>query len=206
MERIMMDKQDGFPSELQWTMTHPQCKVCTSPDRFEIEVALAEGQAQQAVARRFSRDGQTYNKQNIHTHYRSHMPVIERAIADAAAARMQGKRLDIGTVLEIEDRNERNRAMMRQQVAEQIESNALRWSARDAMRFLELDAQLGEQRSAALMEEFMADARAFSEAVKKVVPQTMWQDIVDEFDLRASGRTDDVYRPEESTLDEEGEA
>ena len=27
----------------QPSTTNPQCKVCTSPDRFEIEVALAQG-------------------------------------------------------------------------------------------------------------------------------------------------------------------
>jgi hypothetical protein len=169
---------------------------------------LAQGQAQQTVARRFSRNGQAYSKQNIHTHYRSHMPVIERAVTEVATARMQGRMLDIGTAIEIEDRNERNRALMRQQVAEQIESNALRWSARDAMGFIELDAQLGEQRSAALLVEFMAEARAFSDAVKSVVPHSLWPDIVDAFDrsMEASGQTDVLYRPEDLTLDEEPEA
>jgi hypothetical protein len=204
----MSNKSDGRPWEQQWTTTSPQCKVCTSPDRFEIEVALAEGQAQQTVARRFSRGGQAYSKQNIHTHYRSHMPVIERAIAEVATARMRGRMLDIETAFEIEDRNERNRALMRQQVAEQIESNRLRWSARDAMGFIELDARLGEQRSAALMEEFMADARAFNTAVKTVVPRSLWQDIVDEYDrlTATSGRTDVLYRPEDLTLEEESQA
>jgi hypothetical protein len=116
----------------------------------------------------------------FHTHYRRHMEVIERAVNEAASERMRGRILDIGTALEIEDQNERSRAFMRQQVAELIESNGLRWSARDAMRFLELDAQLGEQRSAVLIEEIMNEARAFNVAVKAVVPQSMWQDIVDE--------------------------
>jgi hypothetical protein len=204
----MSNKNNGSPLEQQWTTTNPQCKVCTSPDRFEIELALAERQAQQTVARRFSRDGRQYSKQNINTHYRSHMEVIERAVTEVATARMHGRMLDIGTAVEIEDRNERNRALMRQQVAEQIESNALRWSARDAMKFLELDAQLGEQCSAALMEEMMDGARRFNEAVRAVVPQSLWQDIVDEYDrLTAKDeRTDVLYRVENLVFEEESEA
>jgi hypothetical protein len=203
----MSDNVESSP-EQPWATTHPQCKVCTSSDRFEIEVALAEGQAQEGVARRFSRNGQEFSKQNIHSHYRRHMDVIDRAVTEVATARMRGRMLDIGTAIEIEDRNERNRAMMRHQVAEQIENNGLRWTARDAMGFIELDARLGEQRSAALMDEFMADARAFSQAVKTVVPGSLWPHIVEEYDrlMEAGGRIDYLYRSEDLVLEEESEA
>ena len=70
----------------QPSTTSPQCKVCTSPDRFEIEVALAQDQPQETVARRFSRNGQSFSRQNIHTHYHKHMEVIDRAVSEAATA------------------------------------------------------------------------------------------------------------------------
>jgi hypothetical protein len=176
--------------------THPQCKVCASPDRFEIEVALAQGQAQESVARRFSRDNQAFSRQNIHSHYRHHMQVIDRAVAEEAGERMRGRMLDLGTAIEIEDRNERNRELMRRQVSALIENNGLRWSARDAMAFIEQDARLGEQRGAVLMEAFMADARAFSDAVKSTVPREQWQAIVDAFDalVEERGAPTDLYQ------------
>jgi hypothetical protein len=175
--------------------TNPQCKVCRSPDRFEIEVALAQGQPQETVARRFSRNEQEFSRQNIHSHYRRHMQVIDRAVTEEAAGRMRHRMLDLETAIEIEDRNERNRAVMREHVSALIENNELRWSARDAMAFIEQDARLGEQRSAALLDAFMADARAFSDAVKSTVPREQWQAIVEAFDalVEEGGVSTDVY-------------
>jgi hypothetical protein len=203
----MSDTNVGSSPVLRWAMTNAQCKVCTSPDRFEIEVALAENQAQDAVARRFSQNGQEFSKQNIHSHYRRHMGVIDRAVIEVASARMRGRMLDLDSAIEIEERNERNRSLMRQQVAEQIESNGLRWTARDAMSFIELDARLGELRSASLMEDFTASARAYSEAVKSVVPQSLWPDIVEAYyrSMEASGRTN-LYRPDDLTAEDDSEA
>lgn len=80
--------------------TNPQCKVCASPDRFEIEVALARGQSQGYVATRFSRNGQTFSRQNIHTHYHKHMPVLDLAVAEAAAQRGISPVLDIDSPVE----------------------------------------------------------------------------------------------------------
>jgi hypothetical protein len=185
----------------QPSSTNPQCKVCMSSDRFEIEVALAEGQPQETVARRFSRNGQAFSRQNIHSHYRRHMQVIDRAVTEAAAGRMRNRMLDLGTAMDIEDRNERSRELMRQQVAAQIENNQLRWSARDAMAFIEQDARLGEQRSAALLDVFMVEARAFSEAVRSIVPPAQWQAIVDEYDRlmeENGGPTDPMHRTDDS--------
>jgi hypothetical protein len=181
--------------------TNPQCKVCMSSDRFEIEVALAEGQPQETVARRFSRNGQAFSRQNIHSHYHRHMQVIDRAVAEAAAERMRNRMLDLGTAMDIEDRNERSRELTRRQVSAQIENNQLRWSARDAMAFIEQDARLGEQRSAALLDAFMVEARAFSEAVRTIVPPAQWQAIVDEYDRlmeENGGPTYLMHRTEDS--------
>jgi hypothetical protein len=166
----------------QPSTTSPQCKVCTSPDRFEIEVALAQGQPQETVARRFSRNGQSFSRQNIHTHYHKHMEVIDRAVSEAATQRMRGRMLDLNTAMQIEEQNERTRDRMRAQVQDAVENNQIRFNARDVMAFMEQDARLGEQRSAAMLDVVMADAKAFSEAVKRCVPQSQWEEIVDTFD------------------------
>ena len=107
------DPTEGAPP----SFTNAQCKVCASPDRFEIEVALAEGQSQEAVARCFSRDGQAFSRQNIHSHYRRHMQVIDQAVSAAAAGRTRHRMLDVGTAIEIVNQNERIRALLRQQVS-----------------------------------------------------------------------------------------
>jgi hypothetical protein len=202
----MKDQKTTISFQAAPSSTNPQCKVCMSPDRFEIEVALAERQSQSSVAHRFSRNGQTFNKQNIHSHYRNHMEVIQRAVAEEAATRMRRRMLDVGTAVEVEDQNERNRELMRRQVSAAIENNDLRWSARDAMAFIEQEARLGELRSAAALEAVMADATAFSQAVRTVVPRSEWDEVVAEFDRRVEahgGPTGAVYRSDE-LLDDAG--
>jgi hypothetical protein len=200
----MENGNDDSRSEDQPSLTNPQCKVCTSSDRFEIEVALAQGQSQEAIARRFSRNGQVFSRQNVNSHHHRHMQVIERAVVEKAAER-GNRMLDVGTAIEIEDQNERNRALMREQVSAQIENNQLKWSVRDVMAFIEQDARLGEQRNAALLEGFMGEAGAFAEAVQSVVPQAQWQAIVDEFDERMAkdGWPTGLMHPREGSLGEE---
>ena len=173
--------------------TNAQCKVCGSPDRFGIEVALAEGQSQEAIARRFSRDGQLFNRQNIHSHYHRHMEVIERAVTEAAAAGLRNRMLDIGTAIEIDERNERNRTLMREQLAARIEENSMRWTAKDAMAFMQQDQSLNETRSVRQFEAFMTEARAFKAAVKHVVPEEMWMAVVNRFDELSKDAASDLH-------------
>jgi high-affinity Fe2+/Pb2+ permease len=162
--------------------TNAQCKACTSPDRFEIEVALAQAQPQETVARRFSTGDQSFSRQNIHTHYHNHMEVIDRAVSEAAVSRMQHRILDLDTAIEIEEQNQRLRDRMREQIYEAIANNRVRINTRDVMAFIEQDARLSEQRSAATLESFMLDARAFKEAVQRCVPGSEWNQIVDTYD------------------------
>ncbi len=60
--------------------------------------------------------------------------------------------LDLNTAMEIEEQNERTRDRMRAQVQDAVENNLIRFNARDVMAFIEQDARLGEQRSAATLE------------------------------------------------------
>ena len=193
---------------------NPQCKVCKSTDRFEIEVALAERQSRELIAQRFSRNGQTFSRQNMHSHYHNHMAVVDRAVAEAAAARLRNRILDVGTATEIDVRNERNLALMREQLSVQIEENGLRWSPKDAMSFMQMDVLLSEKRSAAQLEGIMVEARAFAAAVKEVVPQAMWADVVQRYDSLVDGDVSDLLDtsptigssdgPEDACLDEAG--
>src|SRR3954447_26275693 len=101
---------DTSPSSSRPSTISPQCKVCTSPDRFEIEVALARGQSQAYVAARFSQNRQAFNRQNVHTHYHNHMQVLDLAVAEAAARRGLSPVLDIIRAGEIYAEQERHRA------------------------------------------------------------------------------------------------
>src|SRR3954468_18943975 len=102
---MMKNGNNENRSEDQPSLTNPQCKICMSPDRFEIEVALARGQRQESVAQRFSRNGRAFSRQNVNSHYHRHMQVIQRAVVEKAAER-GSRMLDVGTAIEIEDQNE----------------------------------------------------------------------------------------------------
>jgi hypothetical protein len=73
---------------------------------------------------------------------------------------------------------------MREHVYDAVESGHVRINARDVMAFMEQDARLSEQRNAAELKAIMAEAKAFTEAVKHCVPPSGWQEIVDTFDAQ----------------------
>jgi hypothetical protein len=73
---------------------------------------------------------------------------------------------------------------MREHVNDAVENGRVRINARDVMAFIEQDARLSEQRSAAELKAMKAEARVFTDAVKQRVPQSQWQDIVDAFDAQ----------------------
>jgi hypothetical protein len=161
--------------------TNPQCKVCTSADRFEVEVALARGQSQESVATRFSRNGQSFSRQNIHTHYHKHMQVLELAVAEEAARRGLNPMLDMKRAGEIHAQHERNRARLRAQVDERI-NEGLEWKVRDVLAFMEQDVRLEEQRNQQRVEIVFMQARVFGEAVRKVVPEDLQEQILTAYD------------------------
>jgi hypothetical protein len=161
--------------------TNPQCKVCTSPDRFEIEVTLARGQSQESVATRFSRNGRTFSRLNIHTHYHKHMQVIDLAVAEEAARRGLSPMLDIKNAREIHAEHERNRARLRAQVNAMIEEG-LSWKTRDILAFMEQDVRIEEQRNAARADALLVQARAFSQAVTEVVPPDLHPRVVEAYE------------------------
>jgi hypothetical protein len=185
--------------------TNPQCKVCTSPDRAEIEIALARGQSQESVATRFSRHGQSFNRQNIHNHYHKHMQVLDLAVAEEAARRGLSPMLDLERATQIHAEHEHNRARLRAQVDARIKEG-LPWTTRDLLAFMEQDIRLEEQRNEQRAENIMMQARIFGEAVRKVAPIDMQGQIREayaEIYARRSGAEPDDSVFDDATLDEE---
>jgi hypothetical protein len=161
--------------------TNPQCKVCKSADRFEIEVALACGQSQESVATRFSRDGRTFNRQNIHTHYHKHMQVLDLAVAEEAARRGLSPMLDIQRASEIHAQHEHNRVLIRAQVDATIREGLL-LKTRDVLAFMELDVRLEEQRNQHRIDVILIQARVFGEAVRRIMPSDMYDQLIATYD------------------------
>jgi hypothetical protein len=162
--------------------TNPQCKVCMSPDRFEIEVALARGQSQTSVANRYSHGEQTLSRQNMNAHYHKHMEVIALAVAEEVARRGPNPILDMNTATDIHAQNERNRARMRAQVTQAIDDGLLEWKPRDTMAFMEMDARIEEQHNQTRANHLYAQARCFSRAVQRVVPKDLYPKIVEAYE------------------------
>ncbi|HTD79566.1 MAG TPA: hypothetical protein VK898_18155, partial [Chloroflexota bacterium] len=95
----MTDRQNmqGSNDAGAGAMRHPTCKVCNSPKRRDIELALLVGESRQAIADRFSTEEQLFNRQNMANHYHHHMRVVEQALAAAAEAERKRQALDVPT-------------------------------------------------------------------------------------------------------------
>lgn len=168
----------------QWSppsMTNPQCKVCNSPDRRAIEVALVQGRGQDTIARVYTRNGQQFSRQNIHTHYHRHMQVVDRATVERARLHARNAMLDVESAKAISRGNEELRDLLREGARRAAQSEALRWTAKDVIAFLERDEQMEQERSGMQVDLLMREVQAFSAAVRMVLLQPLWDDLMENY-------------------------
>ncbi|MGN6169114.1 MAG: hypothetical protein ACTHQQ_13235 [Solirubrobacteraceae bacterium] len=126
------------------------------------------------------------------------MPVIQKAVAEVAAAQNKGLILDVEAATAIEAQHARDRARLRAQVSAIIENGHLIWRPRDVMAFMEFDARLGQEQARVHAAPVLDQAKAFGEAVMRVIPdQETRAKIADAYDkvLAERDMTDERILP-----------
>jgi hypothetical protein len=129
--------------------------------------------------RRLLPNGQQFSRQNIHAHYHRHMQVVERATVERARLHARNAMLDVESAKAVSRGNEELRDLLREGARRAAESEALRWTAKDVIAFLERDEQMEQERSGMQIDLLMRDVRAFSVAVRMVLPQPLWGDLME---------------------------
>ncbi len=65
---------------------------------------------------------------------------------------------------------------------EKIESDEAEWKPTDVIQIMQYMERLEAKQTNVALDEIMLEARCFRDAVKQVVPEAHWQEIVDQFD------------------------
>lgn len=175
----------AVPSTFQ--IVEPRCKVCKFANRREIDVMLATGWSQAAVLEYWnnvmSREGQEdyFNPMNISNHARKHLGVQDAAVRRILEERARAEGVDIETV---ENTIRTKTGTVETLIAGGLESLHHGHTVvepkviLDAIKML---TELEEKNSEILKEEMMREIRAFMAAVKKNVPDEMWETIFEDY-------------------------
>jgi hypothetical protein len=96
------------------------CKICTSRHRVEVEITLAMGRPVESIAKRISRGGETFSREDIQTHH-DHLDLIQRALPEMEAARKRGVLLDLKTAVDRVSAKDRDRQLIRSLIGEALD-------------------------------------------------------------------------------------
>jgi hypothetical protein len=179
----MVDHHDAGEGEpgVSPSVTNSQCKVCVSPDRRAIEVALVQGQSQERIARAFTCGDQAFSRQNIHSHYRRHMQVVAKETVEEARLLSRNAMLDVETAREIDRGHQELRSLLWESARAAAASGRLRWTAKDMISFLQCDVEIEQMRYRGQVTELMRDAAAFIDAARTMVPESKWNQLLETF-------------------------
>jgi hypothetical protein len=120
------------------------------------------------------------------------MQVVERATVERARLHARNAMLDVESAKAVSRGNEELRDLLREGARRAAESEALRWTAKDVIAFLERDEQMEQERSGMQIDLLMRDVRAFSVAVRMVLPQPLWGDLMESYERqRAEAKLDE---------------
>jgi hypothetical protein len=159
---------------------HPLCKVCNSPDRNKIEIALLLGESGPSIGERFPDD--KFNRTNLSTYRNRHMEMVDAVVADAVRVQTAQSRRDaedageavVGRLRLVEDLLTAGLAA--------AQAGRVPYSIRDILSLSDERERLaGQERS---YEQLENEFRAFNHAVLEVVPESMRPHIWEAFEAK----------------------
>ncbi len=165
-------------------ISDPRCKICKCPQRGQVDIMLSTGWSQRAVMRWLNEiyGVDAFNPNNLSTHKNNHLSYEDTAIRRI----IETQALQIGMDLEkVEDTIMTRDALMQatiQYTYNKMLKGEITPEVRDLMKGLELMDKMEKERAEVAVEELERDMRAFMAAVKRNVPESMWEQIYLDFE------------------------
>lgn len=160
------------PIPIGKSATVTNCKICNSRNRRHVDMLLTTGWSQSETLRWLNETekGETkYSPKNIHTHFRKHLEIQDRAIAHIIEERAKASGMDIEGVSGLIMTREATAQIIAQRGIEGIVQGTTAVKTEDVLKALEyLDnlEQLGREQAT---DEIMRDYVAFSNAVQELL-------------------------------------
>jgi hypothetical protein len=218
MARFKIPKQTsgggGTPSVRQtFDIVEPRCKVCTHPQRREIDMMLALGWSQADVIRHWNNimelqglpKSEFFMRNGMSTHVKKHLSIKDAAIRRIIEARARAEGLDIELV--------EGFILTKQGVAEALIAAGLESLHRgdttvepkDILTAIKIISELEADRVAQAEEVMLQEIKAFTAAVKKVVPEEKWKEIYEAYEQELGKITNLAIMPANQDIPEEEE-
>ena len=162
-------------------VTVKQCKVCMSPDRYEIEKLIILGMSQRKVIEFMKAAGQSFNKNSMSNHVRKHMSLkrqaVRRMIERQAAKQFENIEETADTLLTTRGILE----VMRQRGAEQIIEGNVNVEPETLIRVMDKIDGMDSSEESEKLQEMMIELNCLLRAVQSVVPEPTWKQITQQF-------------------------
>ncbi len=166
-------------------IVEPRCKVCNSDYRHQMESLIAKGMSYSAVARFFEQLNVDVNRKNLATHMENHAALEKAAVAGMIRHRWREQVVNPDEVEDVTSTYMTKYGLldaMLHKAWEAIEGDAAEWKPTDVIQIMQYMERLEAQQKNVALDEIMLEARCFRDAVKGVVPEANWQQIVDQFE------------------------
>jgi len=164
----------------------PRCKVCKSKYRHQMEEMLIRGMSYTSIGRFFETLGEDVNRKNLASHKDNHMNLANAALRNVMEKRAREALINIeeseGYIMTKLGMLE----SMLHKVWERIADDTIEWKPADVIQIMQYIEKLEAQQRNIALDEMNIQARAFSDAVKSIVPQSQWQEILDRYDMNVA--------------------
>lgn len=181
-----------IPSNL---VVEPKCKVCNSPHRREIDMMLATGWSQAAVRRHVNNmmGEEFFSHVNISVHARKHLTTQDAAVRKIIETRARQEGIDIEGVTDYIVTKTAVLDLIIQSGIQGLNRGHTITEPREMIAAIQtLDKMEAEWKESAI-DEMLREFRAFSDAVKSVVPPEQFAEIYAKFEETIDGQ-DHVLR------------
>lgn len=188
-------------------INEPRCKVCQNEYRHQMEAMMVRGHSLSSVARFFEQLGVDVNRKNLATHRDNHMALEKAAIAGVINQRWREQVVDPdaveGEVSFIMTKHGLLDAMLHK-AWQKIENDEAEWKPTDVIQIMTYMERLEAQQKNVALDQLMMEARAFRDAVKAVVPQNNWEEIVHRFEQNVDIAQHPIRAIETTAEEEDG--
>ena len=159
----------------------PRCAVCTSTYRRSVDQMLVAGFSLANIAAHFERLGETFSRASVGRHSKNHL-----TLHSAAIRRIVEKRTDnmLENVEEAAGFLASKRAILEvalQKSYDNVLSGSAHLTAQDMLSIMEKLERMEAEEHAVAVDEMIRDFKAFSQAVKQLVAEDIWPQIVEQY-------------------------
>jgi hypothetical protein len=176
------DGDSKLPARRDYEISEPRCHVCMSPSRRLIDQLIAAGVSVSELARQFEKENLT--RKSISNHKNRHLNVEQAAVRRILEERVRRYDADVeNTTRSLLTRKGVLEVLLLKGYAHAVQETTV-VEPREMIGIIQQLEKMDAVDAAEQVEEMHRQMNAFMDAVKAIVPPTMWESIMSEFERK----------------------